>query len=119
MGSSDEIFFTLQILSHRQNFSSLSLLYPYFHGKCFNEIHSLVIQVQNIKSRTAMARTQVNIILIPLILHSKKEVQSSNLFHQKCHFVNRIPNACFLDHYHVTLFKSRSIFIYLTYPHNI
>lgn len=38
----DELFSTLQSVSHTLNVSSLSLLYQYFHGKCLSEIYSIV-----------------------------------------------------------------------------
>lgn len=37
-----ELYLTLPHVSHKRNVTSLSVLYPYFYGKCFDELHSLV-----------------------------------------------------------------------------
>ena len=48
----DELFASLPPLSHRRNVARLSLFYPYFQGKCSEELHSLVPQKREFPMRT-------------------------------------------------------------------
>ena len=53
----EELFNTLQPLSHRRDVASLSLFYRYFHGRCSEELHSLVPALQSFPVRTCFAVT--------------------------------------------------------------
>ena len=53
----EELFNTLQPLSHRRDVASLSLFYHYFHGRCSEELHSLVPALRSFPVRTRFAVT--------------------------------------------------------------
>lgn len=48
----ETIFSTIQLLSHKQNIVSLSLLYRYYYDWCSDELHSLVPPVLTMTARS-------------------------------------------------------------------
>lgn len=60
-----ELFYTLQLLLHRQNVACLSLFRCYFYDSCLNQLRSLVLPVQIFT--TTMPRTQSQ--SIPFVFH--------------------------------------------------
>ena len=52
-----ELFSSLDSLGHRRNVASLSLIYRYFHGKCADELHSLVPPIWEFTRMTRFAVT--------------------------------------------------------------
>lgn len=88
----NELFSTLHPLSHKQNVASHLLLYHYFHGKCFNELHSLVPPVLTFTAKTHHAvYSGMN---HPHSLH-KKEVPLDQVLHKNFCFVEQTLDRMF------------------------
>ena len=51
----EELFASLQSLSHRHNVASLSLFYRYIYGKCSDELHLLVPPVRDFPIKSSEA----------------------------------------------------------------
>lgn len=82
----DELFSTLQPpLPHRQNASNLLLLFCYFPGRYFGELHSLFPPAQILTSRTFHAMY----IIISFTFHS-------HVLSQKCCKVEQTPKGVLL-----------------------
>lgn len=60
----DELFFTLQRISHRWNIASLSWYYSYFYGKGSDELHSLISS-----DLTVMAKTHHSTHIVVNLIH--------------------------------------------------
>lgn len=56
-----ELFSSLQLFSKRQDVASLSLLYSYFHGKWFGELHSLVSSAPDLFSVATRCTTYTSV----------------------------------------------------------
>lgn len=61
----ENFFSTLQPLSKRRTFASLSFLYGYFHGKGLNEPHSLVPPFRFLYLRLGRIHLRNRLIHIP------------------------------------------------------
>ena len=103
----DDLFSTLPPLSLRRDVASLSLLYRYFHGRCSNELHSLVPPLQTFRVRTRLAAfTQSNhpyTLRSPLI---RNQFHENSFFPRTTRLWNSLPAHCFPDGYNLTSFKS-------------
>ena len=104
----DELFKTLQPLSHRRNVSSLSLLYRYFYGKCSSELHAMVPKVLKFNRRTrlavSVADNHPHFLNIPF---SKQEFHSQSFFPRTAALWNKLPSYCFPPSYNLEFFKSQ------------
>lgn len=94
------LFSTLQSLSHRRNTSSLPLLQLYFHGKCSDKVHSLVLSTVTFTTKIVYVKyTGTNhsySIHISLISSIRTASSQESLLHG-----TNSP-----DRYNLTLFKS-------------
>ncbi len=103
----DDLFSTLAPLSLRRDVASLSLLYRYFHGRCSNELHSLVPPLQTFRVRTRLAAfTQSNhpyTLRSPLI---RNQFHENSFFPRTTRLWNSLPAHCFPASYNLTSFKS-------------
>ena len=101
----DELFGTLQPLSHRRDVSSLSLLYRYFHGKCSDELRQMVPPLKEFGRSTRLASSSHPYVLdIP---KAKSKFHSQSFFPRTAGIWNRLPQSSFPDTYDLGLFKSR------------
>ena len=101
----DELFGTLQPLSHRRDVSSLSLLYRYFHGRCSDELRQMVPPLKEFVRSTRLARSSHQYVLdIP---KAKSNFHSQSFFPRTAGIWNRLPQSSFPDTYDLGLFKSR------------
>ena len=109
----EELFKTLQPLSHRRNVASLSLFYRYFHGRCSDELHQMVPPLKKFGRRTRLANTSHQYVLdIP---KAKSNFHSQSFFPRTAGIWNRLPQSCFPDTYDLGLFKSRVHKFFLHY----
>ena len=101
----DELFGTLQPLSHRRDVSSLSLLYRYFHGRCSEELHQMVPPLKEFGRSTRLAsRSHPYVLDIP---KAKSKFHSQSFFPRTASIWNRLPQSSFPNTYDLGLFKSR------------
>ena len=101
----DELFNTLQPLPHRRNVASLSLFYRYFHGKCSDELHSLVPPIRSFPVRTRFAvSVHPFFVDIPKI---RTKFHMDSFFPRTSSLWNSLPSECFPASYNLHLFKSR------------
>ena len=103
----DELFASLQSLSHRRNVASLSLFYRYIQGKCSEELHSLVPKKREFPIRT---RFSEDCELHPHFLDLPKTrtaSHSKSFFARAAALWNSLPPACFPADYDLDLFKVR------------
>ena len=101
----EELFKTLHSLSHSRDVASLYLLYRYFHGRCFDELHQMVPPLKKFVRRTQLANMSHQYILD--ILKAKSKFHSQSFFPRTASIWNRLPQSCFPDIYNLGLFKSR------------
>ena len=103
----DELFSSLQPLSHRRDVASLSLFYRYFHGKCSEELHSLVPPIKEFTRSTRFAKSTTS---HPYYLdppRSRCMYHSNSFFPRTTAKWNSLPGECFPAEYNVDLFKSK------------
>ena len=104
----DDLFSSLQPLSQRRDVASLSLLYRYFHGKCSNELHSLVPPRQTFRARTRLATSVESNHPHPLrIPNLRRKFHDVTFFPRTTHLWNSLPFECFPDGYDLQSFKSK------------
>lgn len=112
----DYLFFTLQALSHRRFFASFSLFCRYLHGKCSNDLPSIVPSTIILTAKTRYptyneAKYPIHIPLVVRKFHTKRLIsRSGNL--RKCHPIRCFPITPILNYSCIKL-------IYLTYPHKL
>lgn len=95
----------LQPLCHRRNVASLSLFYKYYHGRCSDEISSLVPPPKIAKRNTRLStRSHPFTVSVPLC---KKAFYSNSFFPRTSVLWNSLPSYCFPDVYNLNVFKSR------------
>ena len=75
----DDLFSTLQPLSHRRDVSRLSLFYRYYHGDCSEELDSLLPPAKTFPVRTRLAATTVK-------HHPHPVPKTRSKFHQQSSF---------------------------------
>lgn len=84
----DKIFSTFQLLSHRHNLTSLSLLYRHFQVKCSDELHSLILPVLTLTTRTRHATHIVTnlpySLRIPMVIN---QFHSNSFFHEPLTYI--------------------------------
>merc|ERR1711954_428911 len=104
----DNLFKTLQPLSHRRNVASLSLLYRYYSGKCSEELHQLVPPPKAFGKDTRLAvHTRQN------HPHALDAPDSMICFHADSFFPrtvklwNSLSSGCFPLSYNIDKFKKR------------
>lgn len=100
----DELFFTLQSISHIRIIETLRQIYYYLHGRCSGELYSL---------DSAKTRTEKHIVanhLHPLRTNLvNMSVPLGDLLPTKPYWDTRLPIDCFHIHTNLNLFKSRFI----------
>ena len=101
----EELFNTLQPLSHRRDVASLSLFYRYFHGRCSEELHSLVPALRSFPVRTRFAVTAHPYhVDVP---SSRTMFHANSFFPRTAAIWNSLPLYCFPENYNLGLFKSK------------
>lgn len=83
----DELFSIVQLISHRRNFTPLSLFYCYFQDKCSDELQSLILQVQTLKNRTNLIRYRQSTPSFTTYSICKEEAQLKQIVHRNCHIL--------------------------------
>lgn len=91
------LFPTLQLLSHRRNIATSSLLYRYFRGKCEEALHSLVQPVRH-------SQLDSHHVFIPFVW---SRFHSDIFSWRPVTLLNRLPRECFPNSYDRSIFKSR------------
>ena len=102
----DELFSSLQPLSLRSNVASLSLFYRYFHGKCSDELHSLVPPIREFSRNTRFAKSTTSHPYF-LQLPFTRCVFHSNNFFPRTAAMWSVSEECFPAEYNLDLFKSK------------
>lgn len=108
---SDELFSTLKTLSYRRNVNiSITFLQKkcqYFHGKCLEEIHLLVLPVQTFTARirhvTFTGSNHTHCIRIEFV---RNKFHTDSFLLRIATLLNRLPRGCFSDPYNLNHFKS-------------
>ena len=103
----EELFASLQSLSHRRNVASLSLFYRYFYGKCSDELHLLVPPVRDFPIRTRFAKSSEAHPHFLKIATPRCKFHSDSFFPRTAAMWNSLPPECFPPEYNLDLFKSR------------
>ena len=102
----DNLFSTLQPLSHRRNVASLSLFYRYYNGKCSQELHEMVPHLKTFgRSTRYSSRVQEN---HPHFLHVDgifPKYHMNSFFPRTTSLWNTLPAQCFPDDYNLQKFK--------------
>ena len=102
----EELFSSLQSLSHRRNVASLALLYRYFHGKCSDELHSLVPPLRVFKRNTRFAKEKDShpyFLALPMVKH---KFHATSFLPRTAAMWNALSLACFPPNYNLDLFKA-------------
>ena len=103
----DELFASLQPLSHRRNVASLSLFYRYFQGKCSEELHSLVPKKREFTIPTRFSETcELHPHFLELSM-ARTEFHSKSFFPRVAAMWNSLPPTCFPANYDLDIFKFR------------
>ena len=103
----DELFASLQTLSHRRNVASLALFYRYFHGKCSDELHSLVPKERLFLRSTRFAETSQSHPHFLAIPESRRVFHSKSFFLRVAVLWNSLPPSCFTADYDLGRFKTQ------------
>ena len=101
----DELFASLQPLSHRRNVAGLSLFYRYFQGDCSEELHSLVPKKREFPVHTRFSETcelHPHFLDLP---RARTESHSKSFFPRVAAMWNSLPPACFPAAYDLDIFK--------------
>lgn len=104
----DELFSTLQPLSHRHHVTRLSLFYHYLHTTCSEERHSLVQLFQVFTKSTPYGMTtELNHHYFHHIPFIRGEFPSNSFSPRTANLWNRLLGGYFSEHNNVNLFKSK------------
>ena len=104
----DELFSSLEPLSHRRDVASLSLPYRYFHGKCSDEIHSLIPKAQTFTARTRLATSPVaNHLHFLRLPNIRRKFHADSFIPRTSSLWNKLPRDCFPSSYNLNTFKKR------------
>ena len=103
----DELFSSLQPLSHRRNVASLSLFYRYFHGKCSDELHSLVPPIREFSRNTRFAKSTTSHPYFLQLPFTRCVFHSNSFFPRTAAMWNTLSEECFPAEYNLDLFKSK------------
>ena len=104
---SEELFSTLPPLSHRRNVATLALFYRYFHGKCSDELHSLVPLERNFRVRTRFAMTSKSHPHFLTVPRTRCNFHADSFIPRVCKLWNELPRESFPAEYDLQTFKSR------------
>ena len=102
----EDLFATLQPLSHRRKVASLSLLYRYYNGKCSQELHDMVPP-----HMTFPRTTRYSSHTLSHHPHSLQVEGNCPKYHLDSFFPrtvrdwNSLPASCFPIHYNLDKFK--------------
>ena len=97
---------TLQPLSHRRNVASLALFYKYYHGRCSNELSSLVPSTK-VHGRITRRSGKCHPFTVQ-VPFCKKGFYSRSFFPRTCVLWNSLPLSCFPETYDLQSFKASS-----------
>ena len=101
----DELFSSLQSLSHRRNVASLTLFYRYFNGKCSDELHSLVPPIKEFHHITRYARTKNAHPFFVDLPRTRTKFHANSFFPRTATMWNALPTHCFPSVCNVDIFK--------------
>lgn len=97
-----------------------SLFYYYFHSKCSDELHLLVLLIQTFTSKTGHTTyTRTNhphFLCIPVV---KRKLHLDRFFPRITTLWNWLPGGCFLIDIILISLSLRSTIIFPTYPYNL
>ena len=100
-----DLYSTLQPLSHRRNVASISLFYRYFHGKCSQELHSLVPPNRQFQRQTRFSNDcskHPHYLHVPKSLHKFHE---TSFFPRTTKLWNSLTPEVFPHNYDISSFK--------------
>ena len=100
----DDLFNSLQSLSHRRDVASLSLLYRYFHGKCSNKLSLLVPDTHIFTHETRLATSTHSNHLH--ITNPRRDFHRNTFIPRSARLWNSLPSHCFPNTYNLQSFKS-------------
>ena len=93
----------LDSLSHRRKVASLSLFYKYFHGRCSDELSSLVPPVRQFQRVTRLSsNSHPFTVCVPVC----KSFYNNSFFPRTSVLWNSLPPACFPSEYNLQSFKT-------------
>ena len=99
----DELFSSLEPLSHRRDVASLSLLYRYFHGKCSDALHSLTFTART-RLATSTVANHPHFLRLPNI---RRKFHADSFIPRTSSLWNKLPRDCFPSSYNLNTFKKR------------
>ena len=102
----EELYSTLQPLSHRRNVASLSLFYRYFHGKCSDELKDLVparVVNHHITRSSVASADHPYLLRVP---GCRRNFHARTFFPHTTTLWNSLPPDCFPAQFNLGLFKS-------------
>ena len=104
----DELFKSLQPLSHRRDVASLSLLYRYHSGRCSEELKSLVpppkVFVRDTRLASFTQRNHPHTLEVPV---ARKEFHANSFFPRTVALWNKLPADCFPANFNMDFFKRK------------
>ena len=104
----DELFKSLQPLSHRRNVASLSLLYRYYSGRCSEELKTLVpplkVFVRDTRLASFTQRNHPHTLEVPV---ARKEFHANSFFPRTVALWNKLPADCFPANFNMDFFKRK------------
>ena len=103
----DELFSSLQALSHRRNVACLSLFYRYFYGKCSDELHSLVPPIREFPRSTRFAKSTTFHPYYLKLPRTRCRFHGNSFFPRTAGIWNTLSGECFPTEYNLGLFKSK------------
>ena len=103
----DDLFSSLQPLSHRRNVASLSLFYRYFHGKCSDELHSLVPPIREFTRSTRFSESASSHPYFLKLPRTRCAFHANSFFPRTSAMWNAPSTECFPAEYNLDLFKSK------------
>ena len=102
----DDLFSTLQPLSHRRNVASLSLFYRYYNGKCSEELRSMVPPCKTFgRSTRYSSRIQQDHPHFLQVEGNYPKYHMNSFFPRTASLWNTLPSVCFPDSYNLDQFK--------------
>ena len=104
----DELFKSLQPLSHRRDVASLSLLYRYYSGRCSEELKTLVpplkVFVRDTRLASFTQRNHPHTLEVPV---ARKEFHANSFFPRTVALWNKLPVDCFPANFNMDFFKRK------------